>query len=99
MKIIRPFLAGNLTFARASIETIKGTVACGWERSNSGYDLNIRIPFNTRAEVYLPAGEDARIIENGKSARQVEGIQFLGYKNNYHVYSVESGNYNFTVLQ
>ena len=96
--IIRPFLAGDLTFARASIETIKGTVASGWERNDSGYDLNIRIPFNTKADVYLPAGEDARIIENGISAPEAEGIRFLGYKNNYHVYSVESGKYRFTVL-
>jgi alpha-L-rhamnosidase len=96
--IIRPFLARDLTFTRASIETIKGTVTSGWERNVSGFNLDIRIPFNTRADVYIPAGEDARITENGKSARQVEGIQFLGYKNNYHVYSVESGNYSFNVL-
>ncbi len=95
--IIKPFLAEDLAFARASIETIKGTIASGWEKNDTGFILNIRIPFNTKADVYIPAGENARISENGKSARQGEGIKFLEYKNNYHIYTVESGNYRFTV--
>jgi alpha-L-rhamnosidase len=97
--IVKPYLAKDLTYASASVETIRGAVSSEWEINDSGLKLNVRIPFNTTAEIYIPAWEGAEIFESGKPAKQSESMKFSGYEKNYHIFSVESGKYNITVAR
>jgi alpha-L-rhamnosidase len=96
--IIKPFLAQDLSFVSASIETIRGTVSSKWELNESQLKLNIRVPFNTSADIYIPVNKDAKVFEGGISVRDVEGINLRGYIRNSQVYSVDSGNYEFIVM-
>ena len=96
--IIKPFLAKDLSFVSASLETIRGTVFSKWELNESQLKLNIRIPFNTSADIYIPANKDAKVYEGGKSVSDVDGINLHGYVKNYQVYSVDSGGYEFIVM-
>lgn len=54
--MIAPKPGGSLTYARASYNSIYGTVSCGWRRTESGWQYHISVPANCTAEVVLPGG-------------------------------------------
>ena len=51
------FEGGSFTYAGASYDSIYGTVACRWERSDAGVRYTAEIPPNTSARVELPGME------------------------------------------
>lgn len=55
--VIAPKPGGSLTHAKAVYHSIYGTVECGWEKTEDGYQFKICIPANTTASVQLPNGE------------------------------------------
>ena len=54
---ILPKPGGSFTYAKASYESIYGTVACGWEKTETGFAFAVQIPANTEAMIRLPSGE------------------------------------------
>ncbi|MFA0745071.1 MAG: hypothetical protein LASZOEIN_001874, partial [Candidatus Fervidibacter sp.] len=58
--------------------------------------LNVTIPANTTALVYVPAKNAESVNESGKPAAQSEGVRFVGMENGYAVFEVVSGTYRFT---
>ncbi len=82
----------TLDRARASIDTVRGTVASGWQRLADGRTrLTVTIPANTRAEVWVPTG--------GKRVTAPRGAAFTKNATSggtaYAVYRVEQGTYRF----
>ncbi|MBQ8610958.1 MAG: family 78 glycoside hydrolase catalytic domain [Oscillospiraceae bacterium] len=57
---IAPRPGGSFTRAKASYDSVYGTVECGWIRTTEGYRYKIVIPGNTTAEIRLP---DGRMLE------------------------------------
>lgn len=53
---IAPHPGGDLAFAKAEYESIYGTVASGWKRTEDGWSFDISIPANVTAEIELPDG-------------------------------------------
>ncbi|MEW6249709.1 MAG: glycoside hydrolase family 78 protein [Planctomycetota bacterium] len=103
--IIRPQPGPGLTWAAAEYDSIHGRIASRWElpdkRANTAAApalvLQITIPPNTTATVYVPARPDAPVMENGKPADQAEGVQPLRREHDAAVYRVGAGRYRFTV--
>ncbi|MGE5609287.1 MAG: family 78 glycoside hydrolase catalytic domain [Bacillota bacterium] len=61
--IIKPHLAGDLTYAKASVQTIRGVVAASWVKTEKGLELKVTVPANTTATVYVPAvGQKGKIM-------------------------------------
>ena len=54
---ILPKPGGSFTYAKASYESIYGTVACGWEKTETGFAFAVQIPANTDAMIQLPNDE------------------------------------------
>ena len=54
--VIAPKPGGNFSNAKASYNSIYGRVESGWEKTETGIQLRIRIPSNTTADVILPDG-------------------------------------------
>jgi alpha-L-rhamnosidase len=54
--VIEPRPGGGLTYARASVETMYGRVAAGWEKADDKLTLKVTIPANATATVKLPSG-------------------------------------------
>lgn len=50
----QPRPGGGITYAQASLNTVRGTVACGWKHENNKFIMDFSIPSNTIAEVVLP---------------------------------------------
>jgi alpha-L-rhamnosidase len=63
---IKPHLGGNLTFANADLETYYGKVSSHWKLENGKLLLDVMVPPNTTAEIYIPAASPADVTDNGK---------------------------------
>lgn len=59
--ILRPILNGPLTSASAMIDTRYGRASSSWQKNGETYTLEIMIPANTTATLYLP--EDIEVID------------------------------------
>ncbi len=55
---LRPVMGGSLTRARATYESLYGTIVSGWKRNSGGWQYSCEIPANTRARVILPDGRE-----------------------------------------
>ncbi len=93
--IVKPLQLDSLGSAQGRIETIRGTILSSWQRVNGQYHLNVEVPYNTSAFVYLPVGEKDLISEGGLPLGKAIGVEDLGFKDGAHVLKVHSGNYSF----
>jgi len=97
--ILRPFLPQSLAYARAAIETGRGTLASGWEKDPEGYKWTLRIPTNTTAVVEVPATDAAHVFEGGSLASESKGVTVRESGNGVVRYALESGHYEFVVRE
>jgi len=55
---VQPTLCDGLSWANASIDTVRGRVASSWTLSADGrFDLQVTIPPNAQADIVLPTGQ------------------------------------------
>jgi alpha-L-rhamnosidase len=94
--IIRPRISGELTWVKCSHRTLYGDVVCSWKRTGDQITIDITVPANTSATVYIPAKQIADVLESGKSAASAACVQALGMEGDRAVFRVESGKYRFT---
>jgi len=57
--------------------------------------MNVTIPINTTATVYVPARDAAGVTEAGRPAAKADCVNFLRMENGAAVYEVGSGHYRF----
>jgi alpha-L-rhamnosidase len=94
--IIRP-VPGNLTWAKARYDSIAGPVAVAWQRDSNKFVLQVSIPANTTATVYLPAESEQSVTEGGRPLTQAPGVRFLQVEEKHVKVTIESGDYDFAV--
>ncbi|MHA6279332.1 glycoside hydrolase family 78 protein [Salinimicrobium sp. CAU 1759] len=95
--IMKPTLAGDLKFVKASHNSPFGMIKSEWELLNGDFHWNISIPANTTATVYVPADGREQVMENGVMAEKAEGITYLLEEENRVLYSLGAGDYSFLV--
>ncbi len=93
--IIKPSIVGDLTWAKASYDSPNGRIVSNWQREGTKLSMEVSIPANTTATVYVPTKDTAGITESGKLIGKTKGVKFLRMENNTTVYEIGSGNYNF----
>jgi alpha-L-rhamnosidase len=93
--IIRPQPGGGLTFARTNYNSIHGPIVSDWKIEDDKFTLNVSLPVNTTATVYIPAAHADRVTESGKPIAQAEAVKFLRTEKDTAVYRVASGQYTF----
>ena len=95
--VIKPATPGDLAWVKASYNSIYGKIENHWGVTNGKLTLNVTIPPNTTAVVYVPAQARAKVTESGKPADHALGIKFLRWEDGAAVYDVASGRYSFSV--
>lgn len=63
--IIKPEPVGDLKFVKASIQTLYGKVSVQWNKDENIFKLQVTIPDNCTADVYLPGEKGPKIIKSG----------------------------------
>lgn len=95
--VIHPQLGNGLTWAKGSYKSIHGLIESAWTTNNGKVTLNVTVPANTVATVYVPAKNAGDVREGGRKVDSVKEIQFLRQEDNAVVYAVPSGTYRFSV--
>ena len=71
---IQPEIVGDMTFVKASYNSVYGKIVSEWEVKKDVIDFKLEIPVNTNATVVLPVVNNARITINGKALEKFENI-------------------------
>ena len=93
--VIKPHLVGDLTFARTSMESLHGKIVSNWKRKGTRLEMDVTIPPNTSATVYVPAKNADAVTEGGGPAARAEGVTFVRMEKGAAVFTVGSGSYRF----
>jgi alpha-L-rhamnosidase len=92
---IRPRLGGGLDWVKSSYDSINGRIESAWRRTADVVELDVTVPANTTAMVYVPADSAADVQESGKPVAQVAGVKFVRMEDGAAVYEVGGGKYKF----
>jgi len=87
--LIAPQPVGDVTWARASYDSIRGTIASHWQRQGGKFTLQVSLPANTTATVFVPARPGTCV-----AAHHLQP-NFLRDENGCAVFEVGSGDYEF----
>jgi alpha-L-rhamnosidase len=94
--MIRPYLAGDLTFVKASHQTMYGQLASSWKREKGKLTLEVTVPANTTATVWVPANSADAVMESGKNLSLAAGVRLIKSEQGAVMLEVGSGAYVFT---
>ncbi|HEY6502907.1 MAG TPA: glycoside hydrolase family 78 protein [Chitinophagaceae bacterium] len=95
--IIQPHPGGKLTQANADLETYYGKISSHWKIENNKFQLDVEVPANTTATIYIPAASADDVLESGNALATVTGIKITGREKGYVVVMTGSGVYHFKV--
>ena len=92
---IQPHIGGGFTNAAASLQTYYGKLSSGWKVETGKVLMDVEIPANTSATVFVPAKNASTISESGgfnipSGSRSADG---------YIELTLGSGSYHFTINQ
>ncbi len=94
---IKPTIGGGLTNATATLQTYYGKTSSGWKIENDRIVVDIEIPANTKATVYLPAASADKVKESGASIGSSKDVVTEGAGNGNVVVTIGSGTYHFEI--
>jgi len=94
---IQPHIGGGLTNVSASLQTYYGKASSGWKLEGNKIIMDVEIPANTTATVFVPASNKEAITENGNTVSSSKDLQVTGSENGYVILKVNSGKYHFEV--
>ncbi|MGD9101555.1 MAG: glycoside hydrolase family 78 protein [Anaerolineae bacterium] len=97
--ILRPRPGGDLTHARATLDSMHGRIVSDWRIKDGAFHWRVTVPPNTTATVYVPADESAQVVEGQTPAQQAAGVTAIRREPEAAVYEVESGSYHFVVTE
>ncbi len=95
--IFRPQPVDQLSFVKYYNNTSYGKAGIDWQNENGNFSMNVTIPVGCHATVYIPAKSGQKIMESGNEISNSELIKPVGIEENYKIYEVNSGVYNFNV--
>jgi alpha-L-rhamnosidase len=93
----------GLDWVKASYESVRGTVATRWQRSATGLELDVTVPANATARVFVPAPRPEAVTEVsetvGTPAALAPSVKLVGVEGARVVYDIGSGRYQFRVAE
>jgi hypothetical protein len=95
---IRPQPVAGITWARAAYASPRGRVAVAWRAEGGAFLLDVELPPNMSAEVWLPDADEGGVREGGAGLGAAPGVRFLRQDAGRAVLAIGSGRYAFSVL-
>ena len=93
--IIKPSMVGDLHWAEAWYDSVRGRIKCLWRKREGQVQMDVTIPANCSATVYVPSQSAEAVTESGSPAKKAEGVRFLRMEKGNAVYEIGSGIYHF----
>lgn len=96
---IKPHTGGGFAFASASLQTYYGKLSSGWKVEADKIIMDVEIPANTSATIFIPAANVESINESDKPLSSINEIKVVGTKDGYVEINAGSGVYHFLILK
>ncbi len=98
---VQPHISDSFTTASASLQTYYGKLSNTWTRDATNHTLkmDVEIPANTNATVFVPASSVDAITEGGKTLQKQNDIKIEGYEKGFVKLNLGSGVYHFMVKE
>ena len=96
--LIQPVLSRSLDWTKTSYDSIYGRISTAWALKGMNLTLDVTIPPNTTATIYIPYSEASRITESGKPVTKADGLKYKGMDKGSAVFEAGSGQYHFEAL-
>ncbi|MGV3618716.1 MAG: family 78 glycoside hydrolase catalytic domain [Fimbriimonas sp.] len=94
--VVRPQIGSDLTWVKGGYDSLHGRIETAWRRTAGGdVELDVNVPANTMATVYVPAASAEAVQEGKTAASAAEGVKFLRMEDGNAVFSVGGGKYRF----
>ena len=94
--IIHPLITNELDHASATLQSMYGLIESGWKRDSKGqFSINITIPANTTATVYIPSIHKDQILVNQILLMQSDVVNKIENSDSEIIVNVGSGSYTF----
>lgn len=99
---IEPVPDARLSFAKATYESVYGTIRSGWQLQDGYLTMDVQIPPNTTAMIVLPGAKLEEVTENNKPIQfinndvkqQGKGVEIVTGSGTYHFrFPYRAGNY------
>lgn len=90
---IRPVL-GNLSWVRARYDSMTGPISVSWKRDSNKLALDVSIPANTTANIYLPVNSEQSVTEGGRPVKRSPGVMSVRTQQGQVEVKIGSGNYD-----
>ena len=97
--IVRPAFNDSLQWAKGHHVSPYGNINVSWKKTDKIYSLELTVPDNTIATVFIPAKVGSDIWENNKPIASAKEIQLLGFEHNIAELKLGSGTYQFKVVR
>jgi alpha-L-rhamnosidase len=95
--VIKPTIKPELTSASATYMTPYGTVSSSWKTAKLGVTLDVEIPVNTTATIYIPYSGNP-VNEGGKAITASKDVKVVREEADFLVVDVGSGKYSFSTV-
>jgi alpha-L-rhamnosidase len=93
---IRPQPVSGITWARAAYASPRGRVSVAWRKEGGTFFLDIELPPNTQAEVWMPSADEGSLREGGVVLAAAPGVRLLRQEGGRAVLAIEAGHYAFS---
>ncbi len=93
--IIRPRPGGALTHAWARYRSVSGLIAVSWAIEADAFALDVTVPSNTSATVFVPTRDPESVTEGGRPVRDASDVDLVGIDGDAVRLTVGSGRYTF----
>lgn len=103
--VVQPHPHPRMPWARARYESLHGPIAVDWRVEGERFALDLEVPANTLATVYLPTADPGSVTEGGVAVGEgnhapAAGVEYVGVAERFGrpraVLRVGSGRYAFT---
>ena len=94
---VKPHTGGGFTQMRAEQITPYGRAAAEWRDEAGVFTLEVTIPVNTTAEIYVPSTSADGVMLDGAAVSASADASLEGYADGYTKVKVGSGTYRFEV--
>ena len=104
--VIKPALVGGLQWAKGHYQSVRGEIAVDWWKFGDDIFMDVSIPANSKAQVYLPVVAKTRptiierdevLVAQGAHQKDLESIRFVADEKEYYHFEVGAGNYQFKI--
>ena len=103
---VKPYVLGDLKWAKASVDTLRGRVASEWRLTDKGIALTVNVPANSSASIYIPKlGKKDCLVREGKYTlwrdgeivSGTQGIRAGCDQGDWIRFDVTAGQYSFSL--